>query len=243
MIIERIHFTQIDSTNTWAKTHADTLDPTKLHLIVADEQTAGRGRFNRSWISPPGENIYATFCFFRKKLWEGVSHVPQVLALSAIEALNEFNFYPRIKWPNDLLLSEKKIAGILAETTTCRHGVAIVVGIGINVNMPKGTCDAIDRPATSLLVEGDAKLDPSIILDRLEHAFGGNLNKLHRHGFSSFLSRFRQFATPPNLTICFSDGRKVWKGEQMGITEEGALRLKTESGEIKVFHAGEILFT
>jgi len=242
MKTKRIHFDCIDSTNTWAKLHADELDPEALWLITADEQSAGRGRFDRSWVSPPRQNVYATFCFFREKLWEGVGHVPQVLALSAIEVLENLGFHPRIKWPNDVLLSEKKVAGILAETSPCRHGIAVVVGIGINVNMPEDVCASIDRPATSLLVEGAGEVLISEVIDPLEALFSRDLERFFQAGFAPSLPRFRTLATPPDPHIAFSDGQRVWEGQQTAIDDAGALRLQLPTGEFKTFHAGEILF-
>ncbi len=242
MEISRIEFDEIDSTNSWAMEHASELEADKLSLVVAKGQSAGRGRFDRSWVSPRGENVYATFVFFRDKLWDGVGHVPQVLAMSAVEVLEGLGFKPRLKWPNDVLLSEKKVAGILAETTHCEHGVAVVVGIGINVNMSKERCDSIDRPATSLRVEASDSFYVEQVIDLLAARFSNRLAPFLRDGFAPFLSRFRELVQPPTAQISFSDGRTVWKGKQVGITEEGALLLELASGEVKTFHAGEILF-
>ena len=113
MQIKRHHFETIDSTNTWAKQQAETFERGSLTLVTADRQTSGRGRLNRSWLSPAKENLYATFCFFLDSHRQDVGNVPQVMALAATEILEQFDFNPTLKWPNDLLLRHKKLGGIL----------------------------------------------------------------------------------------------------------------------------------
>src|SRR4029077_7189564 len=99
-------------------------------------------------------NIYATFCFWFDLQRTDIGHIPQLLALSAAQTLEEQGFLPTIKWPNDLLLRDKKVAGILCETILEQGLRGIVCGIGLNVNMPLHILNQIDRPATSLLFEG-----------------------------------------------------------------------------------------
>jgi len=112
--ISYIHFDTIDSTNTWAKNNAKTLDPDQITCITALEQTAGRGRWLRKWISPKGQNIYATIYFCLSKNCKQLSNVGQILSLSCAKVLKSKGFLPQIKWPNDLLLEKKKVAGVLA---------------------------------------------------------------------------------------------------------------------------------
>jgi BirA family biotin operon repressor/biotin-[acetyl-CoA-carboxylase] ligase len=115
MDIKHIHFETIDSTNTWAKTHTENLSPDKLTVISADHQLGGRGRFNRSWISPPHKNLISTFCFFSE--FPDIRNIPQILALSALELLEEHGLKAALKWPNDINAGPKKMGGILAETS------------------------------------------------------------------------------------------------------------------------------
>ena len=165
------HFKSIDSTNTWAKLNAHLFDVDKITLITADEQTAGRGRFKRRWESPPHQNVYATFCFFIEKHRHDIGNIPQVLAISAAEALEDLGFQPKLKWPNDVLLSNKKVAGILCETTPMSDNLAVIIGIGLNVNMPLQLLQQIDRPATSLMVEGGEKMEIEMVLESLKNNF------------------------------------------------------------------------
>jgi BirA family transcriptional regulator, biotin operon repressor / biotin---[acetyl-CoA-carboxylase] ligase len=242
MEIIRHHFEIIDSTNTWAKEHAHELSQNKITLVTTDAQTAGRGRFKRKWESPPGQNIYATFCFFVEKHFSGIGNIPQLLAISTVEILKKFHFNATLKWPNDILISEKKVAGILAETTMTDK-LCVIIGIGLNVNMPLELLSKIDRPATSLMAETGRMFDKEIILNALQNEFMHNLDCFFAEGFSPFLETYRQnMPIDPNKIIRFHDNRKVWEGTILGINDDGSLNLKLSDGEIKTFIAGEILW-
>ena len=243
MQIERRHFQTIDSTNTYGKQHAHEFPHDKITLVTADTQTAGRGRFKRRWVSPPGENIYASFCFFLEKHRHDIGNIPQVLALSAAKTLKQLDFTPELKWPNDVLLSNKKVAGILAETTPLSDLVCMVVGIGLNVNMTKEEMDKIDRPATSLMVEKNQTFDVENVLMMLQKHFNDDLDVFFDEGFFPFLADYRQsMPSDPTKIIRFHDNRTVWEGSFHAINEDGSLTLKLANGDLKTFVAGEILW-
>lgn len=242
----RIHFASIDSTNTWAKKNAHALAVDKITLVTADTQTAGRGRFKRKWVSPPHQNVYATFCFFieREKL-SILGNIPQVLALSTVDLLQELGFQPHLKWPNDVLLSEKKVAGILCETTMADRRLCVVIGIGLNVNMPRELLDQIDQPATSLAVEGGELRDVESVLIGLQKHFVKNLEKILSESFEPFLEVYRKFvATPPDKVLRFHDNQTLWEGFFHSINADGSLNLQLcgPGGQVKRFIVGEILF-
>lgn len=242
MDIIRRHFSSIDSTNTWAKQHAHELPTNKITLVTADTQTAGRGRFNRHWESPPGQNIYATFCFFVEKHSPNIGNIPQILAISTANTLKKLNVDPKLKWPNDVLLSEKKVAGILAETTVVEK-LCVVIGIGLNINMPGELLQQIDRPATSLLVEIGTSFDTELILKALQEEFRKDLELFFSKGFTFFLEEYRDYiASAPHKIIRFHDNKTLWEGTFHSITQAGALCMKLSTGEIKTFIAGEILW-
>lgn len=249
MELTRIHFDTIDSTNTWAKQNAHKLESDKITLVTADTQTAGRGRFKRKWVSPSHQNIYASFCFFisREQL-PILGNIPQVLALSTVELLQGLGFHPRLKWPNDVLLSGKKVAGILCETTTVEDRLCVVVGIGLNVNMPRELLDQIDQPATSLLAEGKinkGEYEVEFVLHRLTRCFIDHLNKLLLDGFKPFLESYRNIvATPPSKILRFHDNVTLWEGIFHSVNEDGSLNIQLceDKKIVKRFIAGEILF-
>lgn len=243
MEVIRKHFDIIDSTNTWAKQNGAEFPKDKITLITANEQTAGRGRFRRRWESPPGLNVYATFCFFIEKHRHDIGNVPQILALSTAKTLEEIGFEPKLKWPNDVLLSGKKVGGILAETTPLSDQLCVVAGIGVNINMPKDLLDKIDRPATSLFVESGLKYDIETVLKILETKFCKDLDLFLADGFYPFLSEYKKrIGEKPGQPIKFNDNKTIWEGYFHSINNDGSLNLRLINGEIKTFLVGEIVW-
>jgi BirA family biotin operon repressor/biotin-[acetyl-CoA-carboxylase] ligase len=233
--IRYIHLDSTDSTNNWAKRHAHTLDPVQITCITALEQTAGRGRFQRRWISPKGENIYATLYFTLPKESSYLINLAQLLSLSCATVLESKGFHPQIKWPNDLLLSGKKIAGILCECLPHEKDLGIVLGIGINVNMTEKTLNTIDQPATSLLQLSGHVWTSEEILDPLLHLFLENLDQLQQQGFGPFVD-------PYNARLAFKNEEISChlthlpqeiplRGRSLGVDREGRLELLLPSGE------------
>ena len=241
MNIVRKHFAKIDSTNTWVKKNGEFLDRGKITLVTANEQTGGRGRFSRKWHSPAGLNIYATYAFFLEKLRADLGNVPQLLALSAAEALEQEGFVVKLKWPNDVLLEEKKLAGILCETTWVEKKLLVVVGIGLNVNMPTELLREIDRPATSLIVESGKEWEVEFWLGKLSEVFVLNLEKFLKEGFKGFLEEYKgRLVHSVGDQVKFHDNQKIVEGVYIGLTDDGALRLLVE-GKEKVFIGGEFV--
>ncbi|MCP3966170.1 MAG: biotin--[acetyl-CoA-carboxylase] ligase [Lentisphaerae bacterium] len=145
----------VDSTNRYALENFNELPDAAL--VAASEQTAGRGRHGRCWVSPPNTNLYASFVMKRPGSNPAMSSM--AASLGALDTFRKFapeiGFW--LKWPNDIFVGECKIAGILCEARTGQSG--IVAGIGANINMPSALLQKIDQPATSLLQETGVKLN------------------------------------------------------------------------------------
>lgn len=243
MHLVRHHFTIIDSTNTWAKQNAHLFSPNAITLVTADEQTAGRGRFKRKWESQHGQNILASFCFFVERGRTDMANIPQVMALAAAHMLEELGFRPTLKWPNDVLLAGKKIAGILAETTSFEDQLCFILGIGLNVNMSADIAQQIDRPATSLFIESNQVFEVSDVLEKLEKHFVNDLTIFFVDGFNPFLEEYRRrISSGSNVLIRFDDNRTIWEGTFDSINVDGSYNLKLNNGEIKTFLVGEIMW-
>lgn len=243
-LAKHLHFEHIDSTNTWAKLHSSQWDLNGLTLITASEQSAGRGRFKRHWVSPPNLNIYATFCFWFNLQRTDMGHIPQVLAISAAQTLENQGFNPTIKWPNDLLLQDKKVAGILCETILEQNQRGIVCGIGLNVNMPAEILNQIDRPATSLLIEGKRPFDIAAILAVLQKKFLINLNQFLKTGFTSFFPLLQaRSALKKGQKVRFHDNQTLIDAQFEHLHPDGSVELRLSNGFLKIFHAGEFLQT
>jgi len=168
------HFTTLPSTNDWAKANLATFEQTALTVISTDEQTAGRGRYNRLWIAPPGLNMSLTFVFFRKE--PDPLALTRLLAETASQLLLEKGVESHIKWPNDLTVNQKKIAGILCETSHDSQTTAVILGIGMNVNLTQEHLSVIDQPATSIFFETGKTFKISSLIKDLAENFASALD-------------------------------------------------------------------
>lgn len=238
--IHYIHFDTVDSTSTWTKKNTTSLDPFQLTCITALEQTAGRGRFLRKWLSPKGQNIYASLYFTVPIGCSYLVNLGQVLSLSCITTLEKKGFYPQIKWPNDILLDHKKVAGILCETVVQDDQIGVVLSIGINVNMSKEMLDSIDQPATSLAQLSGQTWTLEQILEPLLTQFLVDLEILETEGFVHFLDLYVKLLAYKGETIQISDGVNSIKGICHSINSDGRLNLLLPDGTMSIITAGEI---
>lgn len=171
MEIIEIYFDTIDSTNTYAKTHGASFDPNKITCIIAEEQTKGKGQFQRKWVSPLYVNLYTTFYFRLPKETHKITELAILLAMSIKKVLERNKIHPTMKWPNDILVNGKKIAGVLCETEFHASHIEIILGFGLNVNMEGSDLDKIDQPATSLKQETGHHWDKKILLKQIQAQF------------------------------------------------------------------------
>lgn len=190
------HFDHLKSTNDWSKEHLETFDKESLTIVTADTQTGGRGRYGRKWVSPVGENIYASFCFFIDEDQQDPLSLTHLLAISIAKVLENRGIAAQIKWPNDVLVKRKKIAGILCETEYLAPHFGVVIGVGLNVNMDEKTLETVGQPATSLFVETGKNYAVSEILQELSAIFSKDLTLFMDEGFQPFLATFRKLIFP-----------------------------------------------
>jgi BirA family biotin operon repressor/biotin-[acetyl-CoA-carboxylase] ligase len=241
-VIKHIHFAEIDSTNAWAKQHADQWAKEGVTLVTASGQTAGYGRFKRRWESPSSVNIYATFCFWFDSQRTDLGHIPQLLALAAAQTIEKEGFSPTIKWPNDLLLKEKKLAGVLCETILDNGQRGIVCGIGLNVNMSQEALNLIDRPATSLCVESGRICNVEAILNLLKHLFVSSLHEFIQNGFTPFFPLLLERSTyKKGEGVRFHDNQTMIDAQFEALHPDGSVVLRMPNGDLKTFHAGEFI--
>lgn len=235
-----IHFDTIDSTNTWAKKNAPTLDPDQLTCVTALEQTAGHGRHARKWISPKGQNIYATLYFILPQSFPYLINLGQILSLSCIAVFKKNGFHPQIKWPNDILLDGKKVAGVLCETVSIEDRLGIVLGVGINVNMQKELLDTIDQPATSLAQLSGQIWNLEQLLEPILQQFIADLEMLRTKGFEPFQKTYEDLLAFKGKTITCKDGATAIEGICHSVGADGRLNLLMPDGQTRVLAAGEV---
>jgi len=160
-----IKFNKIDSTNSYALQEMENLNDEDI--ILADTQTKGKGRYNREWFSPPKKNLYFTICLKKSFNKEKTNFFTCTAAVAINKVLKNYNLNSTIKWPNDILVNNKKVGGILAEAN--KRGIAL--GIGLNVNMDKKLLKKIDQPATSLSEESKKDINREKVLNDILNNF------------------------------------------------------------------------
>lgn len=208
--------------------------------IVADEQTAGRGRLQRSWSSPKGAGLYCSVLLrpeFAPDRWPLLTFVAALATGDALLEASEIN--TDIKWPNDLLAGERKICGILAEAIETPAGRAVVVGIGINL-----TEDAFPREltnvATSVAREG-RRPEREALLAALLKALARWYALLHEsEGAVKIVAAWASRSSyAAGKLVQVTNGDEVLEGVTRGVENDGALRLETAGG-MQLIRAGDV---
>jgi len=202
--------------------------------LRAERQSGGKGRAGRSWQSPAG-NLYASTIV---RLRSGDPEAPG-LALVAGVALEEVatawlaKDALRLKWPNDLLAGDAKLAGILLE----RVGDAVVIGMGVNLGVAP---EALDRATTSLVELGGSAPDPAAFIEDLAAAFARWLDRWRAEGLEPVRKRWIERAHPIGTALAASAAEGRIEGLFDGLDPDGTLRLRRADGRIERINAGDI---
>jgi len=169
--MELFYLEQVDSTNKYAKNNIDKF--TDMTVVYTSIQTSGRGRLQRTWNFMGEENIYASIILKPTEEYKEIySNLTQYLCLILAETFEEYNIIPKIKWPNDILVNNKKIYGFLAESVIVGSKLkGLVLGFGVNLNCNQEKFDLINQPATSLDIETGMKIDRDIFLNKILDKF------------------------------------------------------------------------
>jgi BirA family biotin operon repressor/biotin-[acetyl-CoA-carboxylase] ligase len=214
-------------------------------LVVAETQTCGRGRHDRIWVSPPATGIYATLLLRPGLPPEQTPLISIAAAVAVAEAVRQTTgLVPAIKWPNDLLVNTRKVAGILTEASTTASTVEFVLtGIGINVNTP---VDALPVrplfPATSLAVETGGPVSRAALLAALLGRFEYWLDGLRNGACAALTARWMDYACTTGRAVAVKDMPGEVSGIVRGIAPDGALLLQTGDGRIVRILSGDLRF-
>ena len=236
-----LRFDSLPSTNLEAATRAIEGADEGL-CIVAGEQTAGRGRLGRQWISPPGAGIFFSVVLrpeFDQTVWPLITLLASIAVQETL--LEACELQTDIKWPNDILHDEKKLCGILAETVETNRGRAVIVGIGINLTkaaLPR----ELESVATSVEAATKRAPDMELVIETLRRCFMTRYRDMKSPTGSSGVvrdwSQRSSYASGKRITVSESDDK--FAGTTRGIEPDGALRVETETGEIRIVRAGDV---
>lgn len=244
---------EVLSTNTMALALVDS-GANHGTIVLAEQQTAGRGRWGRSWFSPPKKNLYCSVILKEVYPKDRLSWIPLITGLAITQAIEELaNLRPSLKWPNDILVGDRKLGGVLCESTpqgTRRR--AIVVGFGINVNSRiEEFPEDLHLSSTTLAAETGRLYDRNHLAARI-------LSNLEVH-YERLRSQSLQEVRAPYLASCSTIGRQICirlvngediKGLALDIGRDGALRVapsiefphaKKSGKEVMEIRSGEVV--
>jgi len=236
-----LRFDSIDSTNLEAMRQAKAGAPEGL-CIVAREQTRGRGRLDRSWQSPKDAGLYFSIVLRPQLEMSAWPLLTLMAALAVSDALRRTcDLRADIKWPNDLCVRDRKLCGILAETVDTEISPAAIIGIGINLNADSLPATVSDL-ATSVEAAIGNRPDPERVLEELVKAIGERYELLQSP--SGGEHTIREWCANSSYAI----GRRVristavdgFQGTTRGLESDGALRVETGDGQIRIVRAGDV---
>jgi BirA family biotin operon repressor/biotin-[acetyl-CoA-carboxylase] ligase len=206
-------------------------------VVVADVQTAGRGRGGRVWLAPPGSSLLMSVLLRPTVPPERLSTLSLVAGVAVAEAIEQLGITPKLKWPNDVWLSERKVAGILVTSRVGPEGIVAILGIGINVNV-----ESADLPPGAIsLSAAIGKTVPreellSSVLSRLDAYYLAFTKTAGRPDLSGWTKRAALIGEQVQVT----DGAEIHSGVLLGIDPDGALLLRGIGGDRIRIVAGEL---
>lgn len=221
-------------------------------LIVAEEQTKGRGRQGRRWFSPKGgiwcSIILDTFSIPNAHL----GHLPLLAGIAITETIiKNLNLNVTLKWPNDLSVNDKKIGGILAESRqisksgenlTNNKNRAVVLGIGLNCNIPKENFpNNLRMEPTSIMIEKSHQIDMIKLLAEILLSIENWLCVYLKEGFTVIKSAWKEHSSILGKTVTVNTGSHTFSGKAIDIDDTGALIIEEPTGDTKTVIAGDIL--
>jgi BirA family biotin operon repressor/biotin-[acetyl-CoA-carboxylase] ligase len=210
-------------------------------LLVAEMQTAGRGRAGRVWHSAPGATLTFSLAWKFRLPVQALVGLPLAVGVVIAEVLSMFGIDGRLKWPNDVLKDGSKLAGILIETALAKNGadeaVWAVIGIGLNLAMPDALAAQIGRAAAALPAR---RLDRDQLMAALLDGLADALGMFEQHGFKLFKERWNRLHAYAGQQVTVLEGeRVVHEGAAFGVDDIGRLLLDTAAGRIAVV-AGDV---
>lgn len=212
-------------------------------VVIAEEQTAGKGRLSRKWHSPKRTGIWMSFIVKPHLPLEKAPQFTLVTAIAAVRAIKQVcNLEVEIKWPNDILYKGKKIAGILTEVQGDADQINfLIIGIGINVNhteddFPKELKDS----ATSLAIATGKNISRKDIIQEILKNFEKYYDIYLKQGFAPLKIIWEAYSNTIGKTIIARTFSDVITGEAIGITDEGVLQIKDEKGNLQHVYSADI---
>ncbi len=209
--------------------------------LVAEAQTAGRGRRGNSWFSPFGANLYLSIYWQLEQGIQAAMGLSLVIGIAVAEVLEQqFQLPVRLKWPNDIYLADKKLAGILIELAGQSHAQCdLVIGLGLNLSMPQGADLQISQAWTDLQQHIAMPIDRNHLVALIQQRIVTHLHTFEVAGFKSFSTAFNQRDQFLGKMVRLTSGDRHISGLSLGVDSQGGLLLEKE-GAAQSYYGGEL---
>jgi BirA family biotin operon repressor/biotin-[acetyl-CoA-carboxylase] ligase len=214
-------------------------------VVIADTQTKGRGRLQRKWISPPGFNLYMSIIFRPSISSKDATILTLVSSIALFETVNSHGIKSQIKWPNDLLINRRKVAGVLTEMEPDGERVEFVlVGLGVNLNMTREVMNnlmgEVSEIATSVREELGREVDRSEFAANLINLLEKWYDEFNSKGKSNIIGEWKKRWGDLNKRVRVRIDGNVIEGIAYDLDQNGFLLIKKDNGEIERIIAGDV---
>lgn len=236
---EIIHLSHIDSTNNFAATLISDQLCQNGTAILADSQSFGKGQRGNSWYSEPGKNLLVSFILKPDNLSVSRQHeLTWITSICIVKTLGIFNIESQIKWPNDILIRGKKIAGILIENQLSGEFISnSIIGIGLNVNQT--AFDGIE--ATSIQLNIKKEISIEIVFNELCNQMNSLCGEFHESESTKLKSEYESLLYQKNESSFYEDENGKFEGEIIGVKNNGFLEVKVDE-EVREYGIKEIRY-
>ena len=234
-------FQSIDSTNRYARERAEA-EAISGAVVLAENQTAGRGRLGKTWVSPFAANLYMSIVWNFDQGAESLQGLSLAVGVGVRRTLVELGLQDvQLKWPNDIYIGGKKLGGILLEMIGDPNGrCTVIIGIGLNVAMPSLAAQEIDQAWTDLQAQSPSPISRNTLTAKLVVTLFLLLKDFQRVGFKAYRDEWEEADFLKNLPGTVRTVKEGISGVVLGVDDSGALRLALPDGEVKRFIGGEL---
>jgi BirA family biotin operon repressor/biotin-[acetyl-CoA-carboxylase] ligase len=235
-------FEETSSTNDVAEKLAR--DGVKEGVVVfAESQTRGRGRLGRKWISPPRKGLWFSVLLRPDLRPQAATQLTVAAATALLRAIrDQTGLTPEIKWPNDILIRGRKVAGVLTELSAeLDHIKHVILGIGVDVNLAASEFSTeLRKLATSLKIEGGRHIQRAELAARILRELDRDYERLRVHRFQAIADEWEEHCTTLGRRVSIHFGDRTLQGHAEALDEDGALLLRTQHGRLERVIGGDV---
>lgn len=229
----------VGSTNQVLLQEAHTSDISGV-VVLAETQTSGRGRFGRNWVSPVGRNLAISLGATISRSPSGIGAISLVAGVAVSNAIQELGIETvKLKWPNDILIDDRKVGGVLVDLVRATAPFRFVVGVGLNVGGGSVVGEVINYPVADLMEYCAEPIRNQLAVSIIHNVYD-SIRRFERDGFQSFHGRWSELDALRNNVVAISTSYDSIQGIARGVSHTGELCVELKSGRIQHVNTGEV---